>query len=74
MSLALQKVLFEFDTPNLERTIHIASKDKGKKESKPLDKIKPGEPLPNPLKGPAPSNKKPVDFDFDSSDKDDFDF
>ena len=45
-----------------------------KKESKPLDKIKPGEPLPNPLKGPAPSNKKPVDFDFDSSDKDDFDF
>ena len=45
-----------------------------KKEAKPLDKIKPGEPLPNPLKGPAPSNKKPVDFDFDSSDKDDFDF
>ena len=35
MSLALKKVLFEFDTPNQERTIHIASKDKGKKESKP---------------------------------------
>jgi len=35
MSLALKKVLFEFDTPNQERTIHIPSKDKGKKLSKP---------------------------------------
>lgn len=44
------------------------------KERKSLKEIKPGEPLPNPLKGPKPSDKNPVGFDFDSTDGDDFDF
>ena len=57
---------------------NIEKETKGKlkkdKKTKSLDEIKPGEPLPNPLQGPPPSNKKPVDFDFDVTDKDDFDF
>ena len=37
-----------------------------------LDSVKPGEPLPNPLKGPAPSNKTKIGFDFEGDDGDDF--
>lgn len=57
---------------NIEKEPKV--KYKNDKKRKSLDEIKPGEPLPNPLKGPAPSNKKQVDFDFDVTDKDDFDF
>lgn len=45
-----------------------------KAEKKSLKDVKPGEPLPNPLEGPKPSNKGAVDFDFDTTDNDDFDF
>lgn len=46
------------------------------KDKKSLKDVKPGEPLPNPLKGPKASSKskESFDFDFDVSDDDDFDF
>ena len=52
---------------------------KAKQESKPkkekkLKDIKPGEPLPNPLKGPKPPKKESLNFDFDSDGDDDFDW
>ena len=48
--------------------------DKKLKKDKKLADVKPGEPLPNPLKGPKPPKKDKIGFDFDSGDNDDFDF
>lgn len=56
------------------RKTHEQIKPEINKDQVSLDSVKPGEPLPNPLKGPAPSSKTKVGFDFDGDDGDDFDF
>lgn len=77
-----QGFVFRKKEPKQESDLKVNSSKKSKPEKpikeKPVKKslkdIKPGEPLPNPLEGPAPSVKKELSFDFDSSDGDDFDF
>ena len=44
-------------------------------KNKSLDDVKPGEPLPNPLKGPKPHVSKDLKFDYDvNTEDDDFDW